>query len=188
MFLFQFVACQGVLIALVSSHNVADHQDMPKSVSMTMLDTIVVGYWSFLMYLSRWEVSFPLEYILVTFTVDSHSILFILTYQPSRWQRLQQNWLFWAFWNKGVLWRTYLMNWLCMNNMGPMINVILGILAREVRNWWDHFNFFYDQCQNFEHQNCARDAGCYCSPSGISFIRTIESILHRTTWNISQIH
>jgi len=117
MFLFQFVACQGVLIALVSSHNVAD-QDMPKSVSMTMLDTIVVGYWSFLMYLSRWEVSFPLEYILVTFTVDSHSILFILTYQPSRRQWLQQNWLFWAFWNKGVLWRTYHMNWYMYEQYG----------------------------------------------------------------------
>jgi len=50
-----------------------------------------------------------LEYILVTFTVASHSIFFILTFQPKRRQWLQQNRLFWVFWNKCVLWRTYLM-------------------------------------------------------------------------------
>jgi len=73
-----------------------------------------------------------------------------------------------------------------MNNMGPIIDVAMGITAREVRNWRDHFNFFCDQ--NFECQNCTRAAGCYSSPSGISFISTIERILHRTMWNISQIH
>jgi len=75
---------------------------------------------------------------------------------------------------------------ICRNKMWPTIDVIPGKSARDARNWRHHFIFFYDQ--NFECQSCMRDAGCYSSPSAISFINTIESILYRTVWKVSQMY
>jgi len=75
---------------------------------------------------------------------------------------------------------------ICRNKMWPTIDVIPGKSARDARNWRHHFSFFYDQ--NFECQSCMRDAGCYSSPSAISFINTIESILYRTVWKVSQMY
>jgi len=66
--------------------------------------------WSLSICLWIIEVILPLEYIVVAFTIDSHSVSFISTYQPVRRQCLQENRLFGAFWNKGGLWRTYLTN------------------------------------------------------------------------------